>query len=265
MAAASVPIGINPNSNDQLQFLTELKDRLEAGFNKPGEFVKMSSEDIVRVCNIVKVIIRDEPTLLTIESPLYVLGDIHGQFYDLLRIFRKIGETDYPFLFLGDYVDRGPQSVEVIIYLFVLKGLYPTKYYLLRGNHEDLAMCSRYGFKKEVKDKFEDESCFFDFMDAFNCMPIAAVVDETVFCVHGGLCQPALSPEFTDVGQIFESVERPTTVSGSSLVFGLLWSDPIPDGDNATSATFEKSHRGDKLKRMPETVTEDVINHEHKR
>uniref|UniRef100_A0A166I3P7 Serine/threonine-protein phosphatase n=1 Tax=Daucus carota subsp. sativus TaxID=79200 RepID=A0A166I3P7_DAUCS len=165
-------------------------------------------------------------------------GDIHGQYQDLLRLFEYGGtppETSY--LFLGDYVDRGKQSLETICLLLAYKIRYPDRVHLLRGNHEDAKINRIYGFYDECKRRF-NVRLWKIFTDCFNCLPIAALIDEKIFCMHGGL-----SPELENVNQI-EAIERPTEIPESGLLCDLLWSDPDPsiegwaDSDRGVSCTF---------------------------
>ncbi|VDN99416.1 unnamed protein product [Rodentolepis nana] len=237
MAEGSVPVGTERKEEDQATFLNRLKGELENGFNTPGAEIKLTYFEVVRVCDIVKEIFSSEPLILEIQSPVYVMGDIHGQFYDLLRIFSQIGSTDNRFLFLGDYVDRGPQAIEVVMYLFILKVLNPNKYFLLRGNHEDLHLSIKYGFELEVRRKFNDPTCFFDTIDVFNVMPISALIDGRIFCVHGGLSEEFIKRDFDCIHGAYMPIPRPTSVSEFSFVRDLLWADPVPD-DKGTADTL---------------------------
>lgn len=168
----------------------------------------------------------------------FVTGDIHGQYQDLLRLFEYGG---YPptanYLFLGDYVDRGKQSLETICLLLAYKIRYPDKVFLLRGNHEDPKINRVYGFYDECKRRF-NVRLWKIFTECFNCLPIAALVDEKILCMHGGL-----SPELENLSQI-EQIERPTEIPDNGLLCDLLWSDPSPasegwsDSDRGVSSTF---------------------------
>ena len=149
-----------------------------------------------------------------------ICGDIHGQFYDLLQLFELGG---YPpeknYLFLGDYVDRGKQSIETICLLFAYKIKYPENFFLLRGNHECSSVNRMYGFYDECKRRYSVK-LWKNFIDSFNCLPIAAVIDDTIFCCHGGL-----SPELIFVNQI-KNIIRPTDVPEYGMLCDILWSDP---------------------------------------
>ncbi|TVU20967.1 hypothetical protein EJB05_30574, partial [Eragrostis curvula] len=169
---------------------------------------------------------------------LGVGGDIHGQFVDLLRLFDLGG---YPptstYLFLGDYVDRGKQSLETICLLLAYKLKYPDKIFLLRGNHEDAKINRVYGFYDECKRRF-NVRLWKIFCDCFNCLPMAALIDDKVLCMHGGL-----SPELNSLDQI-NDIERPTEIPDEGLLCDLLWSDPSSDtqgwgeSDRGVSCTF---------------------------
>ena len=136
-------------------------------------------------------IFLDQPCLLELEAPLQIVGDIHGQFSDLLRLFEYVGfppEANY--LFLGDYVDRGKQSLEVICLLLSYKIKYPDNFFILRGNHECAAINRVYGFFDECRRRYSIR-LWKVFQDVFNCMPMAALVENKIFCMHGGL-SPAI-------------------------------------------------------------------------
>lgn len=138
---------------------------------------------------------------------LQICGDIHGQYYDLLRLFEYGGfppEANY--LFLGDYVDRGKQSLETICLLLAYKIKYPENFFVLRGNHECASINRIYGFYDECKRRYNIK-LWKTFTDCFNCLPIAAIIDEKIFTMHGGL-----SPDLNSMEQI-RRVMRPTDVS----------------------------------------------------
>lgn len=178
------------------------------------------------------------PAFLVMSFSLSLLGDIHGQYQDLLRLFEHGGHPpSSSYLFLGDYVDRGKQSLETICLLLAYKIRYPDKIFLLRGNHEDAKINRIYGFYDECKRRF-NVRLWKTFTDCFNCLPVAAIIDRKIMCMHGGL-----SPELNDLNQIKE-ISRPTDVPDSGLLCDLLWSDPSPavtgwaDSDRGISSIF---------------------------
>ncbi|VVC38655.1 Calcineurin-like phosphoesterase domain, ApaH type,Zinc finger C2H2-type,Zinc finger, RING/FYVE/PHD- [Cinara cedri] len=165
-----------------------------------------------------------QPMLLRLRAPIKVVGDLHGQFGDLLRLFNAAGRPpDADFLFLGDFVDRGPQSIEVITLLLVLKTRYPENVYLLRGNHESRSVNVRYGFYGECRSRYgplPGLQLWRAFNKTFDCMPVAAVIGGLIFCTHGGL-----SPHLRHMDQI-DRIPRPTPVPKYGIMCDLLWADP---------------------------------------
>lgn len=164
-----------------------------------------------------KFVVSNLTTQLNLNSNL---GDVHGQFTDLLRLFEYGGfppEANY--LFLGDYVDRGKQSIETIILLLAYKVKFKENFFLLRGNHECGQINRIYGFYDECKNRYSIR-LWKEFQDVFNCMPIAALIDDKILCMHGGL-----SPELVTVSQL-QQITRPTEVPEDGLLCDLLWSDP---------------------------------------
>lgn len=196
---------------------------LEVRGSKPGKQVNLTENDIKGLCNKTREIFLSQPILLELEAPIKICGDIHGQYYDLLRVFEYGGfppEANY--LFLGDYVDRGKQSLETICLLLAYKIKYPENFFLLRGNHECSSINRIYGFYDECKRRYNIK-LWKVFTDCFNCLPVAAIVDEKIFCMHGGL-----SPELTSMDQILR-IMRPLEVPDQGLLCDLLWSDPDKD------------------------------------
>ena len=176
--------------------------------------------------------------LLELEAPIKICGDVHGQYYDLLRLFEYGGyppESNY--LFLGDYVDRGKQSLETICLLLAYKIKFPENFFLTRGNHECASINRIYGFYDECKKRYSIK-LWKIFTDCFNCLPVAALLDDKILCMHGGL-----STELEKVEQI-KLLVRPSDVPEQGLLCDLLWSDPEenPDGfgpnDRGVSVTF---------------------------
>lgn len=203
---------------------------------RPGKQVDLSEAEIKMLCLRSRDILISQPMLLELEAPLKVCGDVHGQYYDLLRLFEYGGfppEANY--LFLGDYVDRGKQSLETICLLLSYKIKYPENFFILRGNHECASINRIYGFYDECKRRFGIK-LWKTFTDCFNCLPCAAVIDEKIFCMHGGL-----SPELTALDQV-KRIMRPTDVPDTGLLCDLLWSDPDKDidgwGENDRGVSF---------------------------
>lgn len=193
---------------------------LEVRGSRPGKQVHLTEMEIRGLVVKSREIFMAQPVLLELEAPIKICGDVHGQYYDLLRLFEYGGfppESNY--LFLGDYVDRGKQSLETICLLLAYKIKYPENFFLLRGNHECASINRIYGFYDECKRRYNIR-LWKAFTECFNCMPVAALVDDKILCMHGGL-----SPELHTLEQI-RRVMRPTDVPDSGLLCDLLWSDP---------------------------------------
>ena len=191
--------------------------------NKPGKQVDLKEEELRFLIEKSLPIIREQKMLIELEAPLHVCGDIHGQYYDLLRIFEHCGYPgEFNYLFLGDYVDRGKQSLETISLLLCYKIKYPDKVTLLRGNHESSVTNRIYGFYDECKRRY-NVRIWKSFTELFNYLPVAAIIDDKILCMHGGL-----SPELKNIQSISE-ISRPTDIPDTGLLCDLLWSDPDKD------------------------------------
>ena len=163
------------------------------------------------LCDQVRQIMLEESNIQPVSSPVTVCGDIHGQFWDLLELFRVGGNLpDTSYIFMGDFVDRGYYSLETFSLLMALKARYPDRITLLRGNHESRQITQVYGFYDECKRRYNIK-LWKTFTDCFNCLPIAAIIDEKIFTMHGGL-----SPDLNSMEQI-RRVMRPTDVSTCCL------------------------------------------------
>ncbi|BFZ53013.1 serine/threonine protein phosphatase Pzh1 [Savitreella phatthalungensis] len=207
---------------------------LDAGYSgKHTKSVVLKNAEIVAVCSAVRETFLSQPTLLELRAPVKIVGDIHGQFTDLIRLFEMCGfPPSANYLFLGDYVDRGKQSLETILLLMLYKIKYPQNFFLLRGNHECANVTRVYGFYDECKRR-TNIKIWKTFIDTFNTLPIAAIVANKIFCVHGGL-----SPSLSNMDEI-RAIKRPTDVPDYGLLNDLLWSDPAD-----TMNDWEDNERG---------------------
>jgi serine/threonine-protein phosphatase PP1 catalytic subunit len=213
-----------------------LSQLLEVRSCRPGKFVQLTEAEICALCIRSRDVFMEQPIFLELEIPIKICGDVHGQYSDLLRLFECGGfppEANY--LFLGDYVDRGKQSLETICLLLVYKVKYPENFFLLRGNHECASINRIYGFYDECKRRYSIR-LWKTFTDCFNCLPVSAVCDNKILCMHGGL-----SPELSSLDQI-KRVVRPTDVPDTGLLCDLLWSDPEKEisgwGENDRGVSF---------------------------
>jgi serine/threonine-protein phosphatase PP1 catalytic subunit len=138
------------------------------------------------LCQTSKTVLLEDPTFLRLSGPLHIIGDLHGNFGDLVRFLEVFGfpsnRCPECYLFLGDYVDRGDNSIETIAMLLCLKVLYPTQVFLLRGNHECKEMTAIYGFRDNCVELY-DEGLWHQFLHVFECLPLAAVVGNSIFYV----------------------------------------------------------------------------------
>ncbi|KAJ6442923.1 serine/threonine-protein phosphatase PP-Z [Purpureocillium lavendulum] len=198
-----------------------IKRLLDAGYaGKVTKGVCLKNAEIVAICQRAREVFLSQPALLELDAPVKIVGDVHGQYTDLIRMFEMCGfPPTSNYLFLGDYVDRGKQSLETILLLLCYKLKFPENFFLLRGNHECANVTRVYGFYDECKRRC-NVKIWKTFIDCFNTLPIAAIVAGKIFCVHGGL-SPALS-HMDDI----RNIARPTDVPDYGLLNDLLWSDP---------------------------------------
>jgi len=217
-SSSNQTMGMDFKSIDIDDCITRLIDAAYAG--KVTKGVCLKNAEITAVCAAAREVFLAQPALLELDAPVKIVGDIHGQYPDLIRLFEMSGSPPSSnFLFLGDYVDRGKQSLETILLLLCYKLKYPENFFLLRGNHECANVTRVYGFYDECKRRCNIK-IWKTFIDTFNTLPIAAIVAEKIFCVHGGL-----SPSLTHMDDI-RNIARPTDVPDYGLLNDLLWSDP---------------------------------------
>ncbi|GJD02974.1 serine/threonine-protein phosphatase [Colletotrichum higginsianum] len=232
-AATPVAKTMSTNSGDRQEggvAMSEIKDidlddfikrLLDAGYaGKVTKSVCLKNAEIVAICQRAREVFLSQPALLELDAPVKIVGDVHGQYTDILRMFEMCGfPPSSNYLCLGDYVDRGKQSLETILLLLCYKLKFPENFFLLRGNHECANVTRVYGFYDECKRRC-NVKIWKTFIDCFNTLPIAAIVAGKIFCVHGGL-SPALS-HMDDI----RNIARPTDVPDYGLLNDLLWSDP---------------------------------------
>lgn len=181
----------------------------------------LTESEVVSLCAMAKSILAFEANMHFVPAPVTIVGDIHGQFYDLLELFRIAGHCpNTNFLFLGDYVDRGYYSVECATLCVLLKCRYRSRVCLLRGNHESRQITQVYGFYDECLRKYGSANVWTEFVQVFDYLPLAAAVDNKIFCPHAGL-----SPSLDTVNQII-ALNRVQEVPHEGPICDLVWSDP---------------------------------------
>lgn len=165
-----------------------------------------------------------EPNVVPIRSPVTVAGNIHGQLSDLFELFEVCGpcpETNY--LFIGDMGDYGYWGIETVLLLFSLRVKYPSRITLLRGEHESRAMTLMYGLRDECLRKYGNERVWAALTLAFDCLPLAAVIDNTIFVAHGGISKEAKKIDNIRVLNRFQEIPN------TGAMAELIWSDPDDD------------------------------------
>ncbi|KAI9323100.1 Metallo-dependent phosphatase-like protein [Dichotomocladium elegans] len=217
--------------------LAEVDDYIErllaAGHTKVTRHLCLKNSEVVAICRSAMEIFLSQPSLLELSPPVKIVGDTHGQYTDLIRLFEMGGSPPSSnYLFLGDYVDRGKQSLETMLLLLCYKIRYPENFFLLRGNHECANVTKVYGFYDECKRRLNPKM-WRTFVDTFNTLPIAALVAGKIFCVHGGL-----SPSLHNMDEV-RNIQRPTDVPDYGLLNDLLWSDP-----SEVTLDWEDNERG---------------------
>ena len=242
------------------QFMHVVNDDIELYARKKANliFPKLYKQTIIDLCHELEAIFQAEPSLIDLKSPCLIIGDLHGHVLDLFRIIRYCGlpdddklinsgrVCDKKYVFLGDVIDRGEFSVETITIVLLLKILYPTSVYLIRGNHEFDFLAKQCGFLEQVLSAFNDCDAstssthnhgeiwskrepevdsgfevYSAFMSLFSYIPFAVRIDEKMLCVHGGI-----GPQVFSTKSISD-IKRPIKeFSVNDVADSLLWSDP---------------------------------------
>ncbi|ADM12553.1 Ser/Thr protein phosphatase PPI-1 [Encephalitozoon intestinalis ATCC 50506] len=246
-------------SNEKVDLDRIIEKLLSVRNSKLGRLVHLVEEEIRYLCEKSTEVFKQQPTLVEVKAPVKICGDVHGQYYDLLKLFEHGGfPPSSNYLFLGDYVDRGKQSLETICLLLAYKIKFPNNFFLLRGNHECASINRIYGFYDECKRRY-NTTIWKVFTECFNWIPISALVDGRILCMHGGI-----SPDLKNMDQI-KAIARPTDVPDEGLLCDLLWSDPDPgvrgwgENDRGVSVTFGP----DTVEKFLETHNLDLICRAH--
>lgn len=198
----------------------------------PAEF---NVQTIVSALGAAKSVLQVEPNCLQIAGPIILFGDLHGEFHSLVKLVEMIGRPPMrSYLFLGDYVDRGPLSLETILYLLLLKTVYPRNVFILRGNHEDRRIYRYFNFEDDLVTTFgvtagQNLSNYFN--ETFCYMPVCAIVNSEIFCCHGGLSPYFNHPRFAssqyELIRRINEPQKPLHFRKSDFVADLLWSDAL--------------------------------------
>ncbi|CDS41237.1 protein phosphatase 1 catalytic subunit [Echinococcus multilocularis] len=200
-----------------------------------GKYAQMSEAELTHLCSVMPDVLMEDAIVMDIHmaSSLYIVGDIYGQFGDLLRIFMRLG---YPpenrYLFLGNYINRGTRSIETLAFLYALKLRYPRHIYLLRGNHECQHISRHYGFFDECVKRY-NRRLWRGFVSTFDYLPLIAIIEEKIFCCHSGMSP---SVQFSGVSSLQEFRDyvakltpRPTEINTNILMTHYTWSEPDPE------------------------------------
>ncbi|KAI9011414.1 putative serine/threonine protein phosphatase 4 catalytic subunit [Gaertneriomyces semiglobifer] len=181
----------------------------------------LTESEVKELCNKAREILIEESNVQRVDAPVTICGDIHGQFYDLKELFNRGGECpERNYLFMGDFVDRGFYSVETFLLLLALKVRYPDRITLIRGNHESRQITQVYGFYDECLRKYGSVNVWRYCCEIFDYLSLSAIIDDEIFCVHGGL-----SPAINTLDQI-RVIDRKQEVPHDGAMCDLLWSDP---------------------------------------
>ncbi|KAK8880568.1 hypothetical protein M9Y10_003248 [Tritrichomonas musculus] len=277
----TLPVSLHHFRSLFYQFLHSAREEIEFyARNKTNLiFPNVSKSTMIDLCHEAELIFRTEASLIDIQSPCLIIGDIHGHVLDLLRILKHCGvphedhldprfkdgsniETTYKqvpnlkYIFLGDLIDRGEFSVETITIVFLLKVLFPTNVYIIRGNHEFDFLAKQCGFLAQVCNIFTDEDVptfqespygevfrrespgsqvYSAFMSSFSYLPFGIRIDEKMLCVHGGI-----GPRVTSINSVSDIVRPINDFGMSEVADSLLWSDPF-QSESAEDKTNQKN------------------------
>lgn len=181
----------------------------------------LTEQQVKQLCDRAREILIEESNVQPVRSPVTICGDVHGQFHDLMELFRIGGRCpDTNYLFMGDYVDRGYYSVETVTLLVTLKVRFKDRLFILRGNHESRQITQVYGFYDECHRKYGSANVWKFFTDLFDYFPLTALVENAIFSLHGGL-----SPSIDSLDTV-RTLDRVQEVPHEGAMCDLLWSDP---------------------------------------
>eukprot|EP01084_Bolivina_argentea_P094297 169521_1 len=213
--------GNNTNALNTSMSTSSILD-LDKAISSIKECIALSEAEIKQLCQLVSDVLMEEANVQPILAPVTICGDIHGQFFDILELLRIGGDPALGerYIFMGDFVDRGYHSVETLSLLFLLKARYTSQITLLRGNHESRQVTRVYGFYEEILTKYGNANVWRYCTDVFDLLPIGALVNGVIFCVHGGL-----SPDIATLDHL-SMIDRKQEIPHAGAFADLMWSDP---------------------------------------
>ena len=225
------------------------KSYLKNLINKPNVISELKYEELSNIFQDVKSHFEEENLLLEFklegkEEEIYVIGDIHGNLQSLVKLIEIIGEKNPKVvIFLGDIVDRGSYQLECLILVLALKIIEPNRYFLLRGNHETLEMNQYYGFFQDFISRFKDQSKFNEILSIYEVLPICAVINDNILCLHGGI------PEDFEIlkklkNKKHKDFDKTTIKLINPGIYQILWNDP----KDVEILNFSNSFRGPGIK-----------------
>ncbi|ELP94247.1 serine/threonine protein phosphatase PP1 isozyme, putative [Entamoeba invadens IP1] len=208
-------------------------------FTKGQEGPLLTASEIVDVVTGATQVFEKEPSLIELDAPVNIVGDVHGSYFDMVKLLTKTTLPSAPFLFLGDYIDRGDFGIEVICLLYALKIRSPKQIFLLRGNHEsyDVSSNTKNSFLRQCA-LYYDKSIVLTIFKSFQYLPFCCLVSKTMLCLHGGI-----SPELSSLQQL-RDIKRPVEIPTSGLLCDLVWSDPLLTPDIAPNLPNTSNSKG---------------------
>jgi serine/threonine-protein phosphatase 2B catalytic subunit len=193
---------------------------LQEHLHREGRVAEGTLLDVIKD---VSAIFASEPNMLKVKDPITVVGDIHGQYYDFVKMLEVGGPPgDTQYIFLGDFVDRGSYSIEVLALIFAIKIKFPKRIWMLRGNHECRQMTAFFNFRDECEHKY-NAGVYDAIMDCFDNLPLAATINGKFLAVHGGI-----SPDLKKLKDL-NSVDRFHEPPREGIQCDLIWADPMED------------------------------------
>ena len=181
----------------------------------------LTENEVKLLCEKARDVLTTESNVQPVNAPVTVCGDVHGQFHDLIELFRIGGKApDTNYLFMGDYVDRGYYSVETVTLLVTLKVRFKDRVFITRGNHESRQITQVYGFYDECVRKYGTANVWKYFTDLFDYLPLTCLVENQILSLHGGL-----SPSIDSLDQV-RTLDRVQEIPHEGPMCDLLWSDP---------------------------------------